>query len=282
MALTTAHSDGRPFFEWPDVILAITTIESGLAVGIDYTEDDTRAVALHEAGHAVTSHLFEDNVEGTRLSIRMRGGSLGHYMAREKEERFTRWRHEYVGDLVCTLGAMATEHEFYGENGSGVGGDLFAATYNASVMVGRAGMGAEPIVLDPTKYADDEERDAAVRKYQRRFERIGRTLMNRASVGGGMMGPDPIQSIIGAKGETAAIILGQAYITARCTIRANREAVAKIADVLVERKELHGDEVLQLLDAANLKAPVIDITDDSIWPTEFDILTEDKPKELKP
>ncbi len=277
MALTTAHSDGRAAFEWPDVIAAITTIESGLAVGIEYTDEDTRAVALHEAGHAVTSHLYEDNVEGTRLSIRMRADSLGHYMAREKEERFTRWRHEYVGDLICTLGAMATEHEFYGENGSGVGGDLWQATSSAARMVGMAGMAAEPVHLSHIEFDSDEEREKVTREYLKRYERLGRTLMNRASSGSPMSG-DAIASILGAKGSQAALILGQAYITARCTIRENREAVARIADVLVERKELHGDEVLELLDAANLKAPTIDITDESIWPTEIDLLTDTEPK----
>jgi ATP-dependent Zn protease len=279
MALTTAHSDGRPYFEWADVIAAVTTIESGLALGIEYTEEDTRAVALHEAGHAVTSHLFEHKYEGTRLSIRMRGGSLGHYMAREKEERFTQWRHEYIGRLICILGAMATEHEFYGENGSGVGGDLGQATYAVATMVGLAGMGAEPIDLSHLEFESEEERDAMVRRLQLRFERIGQTLMNRASMGSMMTG-DPIAAILGnpAKSRTAAIILGQAYVTARCTIRANREAVARVADTLVERKELHGDEVLELLDAANLKAPEIDISDDAIWPTEIDVRTIEEPK----
>ena len=35
-----------------------------------------------------------------------------------------RWRHEEVGKLVWTLGAMAAEHVFYGENSTGVGGDV--------------------------------------------------------------------------------------------------------------------------------------------------------------
>ena len=32
------------------------------------------------------------DVESTRLSIRMRGQSLGHHQALEKEERFSKWR----------------------------------------------------------------------------------------------------------------------------------------------------------------------------------------------
>ena len=47
---------------------------------------------------------------------------------------------------------------------------------------------------------------------------------------------------------------------------ANREAVAGIADVMVAKKELYGDEVVGLLDAADPEAPAIDILDDEAWP----------------
>src|SRR5207249_11035968 len=116
MALTYAHSDGRGEFDRKDIVEAMTTIESGTAVGVHYVDEETRAVAIHEAGHAVASHVYMQDVMSTRLSIRMRGGSLGHHQAIEKEERFSSWRHEEVGNLVWTLGAMAAEHVFYGEN----------------------------------------------------------------------------------------------------------------------------------------------------------------------
>ena len=83
----------------------------------------------------------------TRLSIRKRGDSLGHHQAIEKEERFGSWRHEEVGNLVWTLGAMAAEHVFYGENSTGVGGDVQSATWTAALMVGVSAMGPEPIDL---------------------------------------------------------------------------------------------------------------------------------------
>ena len=109
----------------------MTTIESGTAVGVNYIDEESRAVAIHEAGHAVASHVYMNDVLSTRLSIRMRGGSLGHHQAIQKEERFSSWRHEEVGNLVWTLGAMAAEHVFYGENSNGVGGDIQSATWIA-------------------------------------------------------------------------------------------------------------------------------------------------------
>jgi ATP-dependent Zn protease len=264
MALTYAHSDGRVEFGWPDIVEAMTTIESGTAQNITYIDQESRATAIHEAGHAVASHVYMHDVLSTRLSIRKRGGSLGHHQAIEKEERFTSWRHEEVANLVWTLGAMAAEHVFYGENSTGVGGDVSQATSKAAWMVGMCGMGPEPIHLNGS--LTDEEREAAEERYMKRFERIGLQIMNRAR--GAQEQGDAVASILrdGSKQRAAAQILGQAYLTALALIRHNREQTLRIADVLVERKELHGDEVVDVLDAEDLEAPVIDITDEALWP----------------
>ena len=119
MALTIAHYDGRERFGWRDIVDAMTTIESGTAIDIEYVAEETRAVAIHEAGHAVAAHVYMKGAESTRLSIRMRGGSLGHHQALEKEERFTASGTEEMGRLIWTLGAMAAERVFYGENSTG-------------------------------------------------------------------------------------------------------------------------------------------------------------------
>jgi ATP-dependent Zn protease len=267
MALTYAHADGRQAFEWRDIIEAMTTIESGTAISVKYVDEETRAVAIHEAGHAVASHVYMDDVLSTRLSIRMRGGSLGHHQAIEKEERFSAWRHEDAGRLVWTLGAMAAEHVFYGENSRGVGGDVGSATSLAALMVGMWGMGPEPIDLSHIEFDDDEQRREREQELAERFERIGNRIMNRAS-GGSVLQGNPLGAVLSDrdKRRAAAMILGQSYLTALCLVRHNREQVAQIADTLVERKEMHGDEVVEMLDAAKLQAPPIDITDDTIWP----------------
>ena len=155
MALTIAHHDGRDQFAWEDLVEAMTTIESGTAIGIEYIASETRAVAIHEAGHAAAGHVFMKGAESTRLSIRMRGGSLGHHQALEKEERFSRFLSDEMARLVWTLGAMAAERVFYGENSNGVGGDVQSATAQAAWMVGASAMGPEPFVVTPL---DDETR----------------------------------------------------------------------------------------------------------------------------
>jgi hypothetical protein len=91
--------------------------------------------------------------------------------------------------------------------------------------------------------------------------------MNR-SMSDGFMAPDPIASVLSDPGKRTAAsqLLGQAYLTARCLMELNKDKVEAVADTLVERRELYGDEVTSLLDRQRLAKPEIEYTDESIWP----------------
>jgi len=264
MALTIAHHDGRPAFDFEDLFEAMTTVESGTAINVEYVPDETRAVAIHEAGHAVASHVYMKDVESTRLSIRMRGQSLGHHQALEKEERFSKWRSEQMAALVWTLGAMAAERVFYDENSTGVGGDVQSATARAAFMVGASAMGPEYVELNGG--SDDDATSEARAKIMKRFEEIGIQIMNRTN--GGPFAHDATSSALNDhdKRKAAAQILGQAYVKAYNLVRQNKDAVSKIADVVVARREIYGDELLDLLRNANLTEPTIDYTEEAVWP----------------
>jgi ATP-dependent Zn protease len=266
MALTNAHHEGQLAFTWDHLVDAMTGIESGTAIGIRYVEHETRAVAIHEAGHATAAHVYRPGLESSRLSIKMRGGSLGHHQAFQKEERFSEWHSEAMGDLVHVLGAMAAEHVFYGETSSGVGGDLQYATARAASMVGAAGMGPQWVELNGAKFADENEEQTRAR-VMKRFEEIGTQLMNRTR-GSADFGGDPIASVLQShqKQALAAQILGQAFATASNFIIANKGSVEKIADAVIERQELYGDELVRLLDQQNLQRPEIDWTKEESWP----------------
>jgi cell division protease FtsH len=264
MALTIAHSEGRREFGWGDIVEAMTTVEAGTAQNIEYIPEETRAVALHEAGHAAAGHAFMgDDILSTRLSIRKRGGSLGHYQGMEKDERFSHFRSRVMGGLIMTLGAMAAEHVFYGENSQGVSGDVQSATATAAAMVGVWAMGPDPVYINGGLEVDEDAEEVL-----RRLERIGASIMNRASGAMPMM-PDPINSVLADRDKrtSAAQILGQAYVSAYALMATNRDAVERIADILIERKEMHGDEVVEMLSRVGLKRPEIDLMDDRTWPT---------------
>jgi ATP-dependent Zn protease len=270
LALTYAHHEGIPAFKWEHLVEAMTTLESGTAIGVDYVKSEQRAVAIHEAGHAVAGHVYMKGRESTRLSIRMRGGALGHHQAMDKEERFSRFRSEEIGLLVWGLGAMAAERVFYGENSNGVGGDVFTVTAAAAFMVGASGMGPERVELDgpghrnghPRRLTADEQRDAIMA----RFEEIGLQIMNRTGSGG--MDSSPIGAVLGDrdKRRMVAQIIGQAYVKAYHLVLHNKAEVERIAETVIVKKEIYGNELVKLLDNARLELPIVDLTDEKTWP----------------
>jgi ATP-dependent Zn protease len=265
MALTHAHHELREAFGWEHIVEAMTTVESGTAVGVEYIPEETRAVAIHEAGHAACGHVFRKGAESTRLSIRMRGGSLGHHQALEKEERFSSWRSEELGHLVWALGAMAAERAFYGENSTGVGGDVQSATARAAWMVGACAMPPERIELN-ARFADESEEETRER-IASRLQEIGLQIMNSTG-GGDAFHHDPISSVLRDRDQRRMVAqhLGGAYIKAYNLVHSNKEAIEKIADTLAERREIFGNELLQILDDANLQMPEIDLAQEAAWP----------------
>jgi ATP-dependent Zn protease len=208
--------------------------------------------------------------ESTRLSIRMRGGSLGHHQALDKEERFSRFRSEEIGLIIWGLGAMAAERVFYGETSNGVGGDLFTVTAAAANMVGSSGMGPETVELNglarhngrPRKHLTSDEQRVEI---MRRFEAIGVHIMNRSAGG---MEHGPIGPVVGDrdKRRMVAQIIGQAYMKAHHLILYNKDQVEHIANVVAEKKEIYGDELVTLLNGANFQIPEVDLTDEKVWP----------------
>jgi ATP-dependent Zn protease len=160
---------------------------------------------------------------------------------------------------------MAAERVFYGENSNGVGGDVLSVTAQAAHMVGASAMGPQPFEVKPR---EGETEDEARERVLARFEKIGLQIVNRTS-GGGPFGENPIASVLGDRDKRAIVgqLVGQAYVAAHNLVLANRDAVEHIADVLAARRELFGDELLELLDSSKLVIPDVDLSEESSWPT---------------
>lgn len=245
LALMYAFEEGRQFFTWRDLREAMGNVEAGLAEPVEYSERDKIAIARHELGHAVAARFYEPEKSSARLSIRMRAGSLGHHRNIEKEEQFSHFRSHYAGDLRHTLGAIASERVFYGENSSGVSMDLIQATSLACHMVGVWGMG--PDTLDPV--------------LSRKAANIGEALISRfeeASSGGGLIGGGggvAAAVLRGLSRRVVAQVMGAAYIDDWRLMHVNQEAIDQAAEALIAQGELVGDEVTALLDSVALRMP---------------------------
>ena len=125
-------------------------------------------------------------------------------------------------------------------------------------------MGPQPFEVTPR---DGETVEEARERILSRFEKIGNQIMNRTG-GGGPFSENPIASVLGDRDKRPIVaqFIGQAYVAAHNLVVANKEAVGHIADVLQARRELFGDELLELLDGAKLAIPEVDLSDESAWP----------------
>jgi len=138
-------------------------------------------------------------------------------------------------------------------------------TAQAAYMVGASAMGPQPFEITPR---EDETEEEARERILKRFEKIGVQIISRTG-GGGPFGENPVAAVLGDRDKRAIAsqIVGQAYVAAHNVILANRDAVEKIADVLADRRELFGDELLSLLESAQLTIPEVDLSEESAWPT---------------
>jgi ATP-dependent Zn protease len=219
-ALVWCLRDGRDAMEWGDVQQAKLTEEIGLAQPVEYTDEDKLTIATHESGHAVVAHLVGSGRKLEVLSIVKRADSLGLLAHSDTEERFTRTRTELVAAIQINFGGMTAEELFFGESGTGPSGDLATATTLAAQMVGSFGMAG--------------------------------TLLSFEAVGGGPLHQGIVARVLADDEARRAVerILERAKSDVRDLLDANRHLVVALRDQLLEREELVGDEILDVLRTA--------------------------------
>ena len=83
-----------------------------------------------------------------------------------------------------------------------------------------------------------------------------------------MLDDNPYAETLGDrdKRKLVAGLLGQASWSPGTRSARNQEGTRHVAERLISKRELYGDDVTQLLDAARLRKPEIDVTDEATWP----------------
>ena len=70
----------------------------------------------------------------------------------------------------------------------------------------------------------------------------------------------------------------EARVVAHNLATTNRDALDKIADVLMARKEIFGDELVDLLNSVGIRIPELDYSDEAIWPAPFFAISSQRPQ----
>ena len=262
LSLLYAFEEGRDGFDWKDIREAMGNVEMGLALPVSYNERDLVAVARHEVGHAVASHFFKTEHSHVRLSIRRRATKFGevggYHKSTGQEDEWLEFRSQLAADVRHYLGSIACEHVFYGENTSGVFGDLQSATGIACRMVGLIGMG--PDKLNP--------------EMSRKAIQIGQQLVSIASIPGGAFEQGTwagavLSNPYGRK--VVAQLLGSAYIDDWRLMYVNKQGIDLAVEALIAQGgDLMGNEITGLLDSVGLRTP----TPADPYPEEFPEMPE--------
>ena len=173
MALTYAHSEGRRALRLARHRRGDDDGRVGHRGRRRVRPEETRAVAIHEAGHAAASHVYMKDV-ALDAPVDPHARRLARATTRRSRRRSAspRGAPRSSASWSGRSGAMAAEHVFYGENSTGVGGDVHERHRAGGLMVGSCGMAPERD-RPRGRFADREDEDAEREKIMERFERIG-------------------------------------------------------------------------------------------------------------
>ena len=218
-ALVEALGRGARAMSLNDVHAARLVADVGLGDPIAYTEREARLIATHEAGHAVVAHIVAPHRRLEVLTIVKRKDALGLLAHNDTEDIYTRGRSELLALIQIAFGGMVSEEIFFGEVSTGPSSDLTYATTVAAQMVGATGM--------------------------------VRSLINVAAVQGGS-DTNLVGRVIADADSRQALeeLLVEQRDVARRVLLEHRDLVEALRDALLERRELVGNEILDVIYAA--------------------------------
>jgi cell division protease FtsH len=216
-ALIFALVAGRDKLNFDDLWTAKVTEEIGLKEATKTSARDRQMTAFHEAGHAVLAYILELDDQIQVASIIKRRDTLGVVYRTPLEERHTELREDMRRDIVVALGGLAAEEIWFGETTTGPSSDLRHATQQAAYMLGLLGMGEDLIsygVLPQSGFNDG-----------------------------------PLGAILGNPEARKAIsaLLSECKQQAVELLRANEPAVRVLSERLLEKDEVQGEELEELM-----------------------------------
>ena len=184
--------------------------------------------AYHEGGHALVAASVKDADPVQKVSIVSRGFAGGYTMKLPIEEQHLKTRSQFLADLAMMMGGFAAENLIFGDVSTGASNDLKEASELARRLVTRYGMSE----LGPMTFGKSEE-----------LMFLGREMSER----------NYSEKVASEIDEQIHSFLMHAYDTAQRILKANKLALKKIADTLVQKETLEHEEFYALLKPFKIK-----------------------------
>jgi cell division protease FtsH len=199
---------------------------------IAITRSERRLVAYHEGGHAVVAAILPNTDPIHKVTIVPRGQAMGVTQQVPEREKYIYPKDYMLNRLAVMMGGRAAEAVVEGIVTSGAADDLKQATNLARRMVLEWGMG----------------------------ESLGEMAMSESHDNGTGYGllqrPEYSEETARQVDEEIKKILKEAYDRAVAVLREHRDGLDRLAKDLLEKEEVAGKEVLELLGVHKMPEPV--------------------------
>ncbi|HKZ29260.1 MAG TPA: ATP-dependent zinc metalloprotease FtsH [Acidimicrobiia bacterium] len=184
------------------------------------SEEEKLVIAYHETGHALVGWALPMADPIHKVTIIPRGRSLGHTQALPTEDKYLMRRSELVDQLAMLLGGRTAEELIFVDPTTGAANDIEKATAIARKMVMEYGMSDR---LGPMQYGHANGEVFLGRDYGRQQDYS-----------------DEVASFIDAEVRK---LISQAHEEARQILSTHRDALDRMATVLMERETIDAAEV---------------------------------------
>eukprot|EP00457_Paulinella_chromatophora_P003745 gb/GEZN01003753.1/.p1 GENE.gb/GEZN01003753.1/~~gb/GEZN01003753.1/.p1 ORF type:complete len:657 (+),score=17.83 gb/GEZN01003753.1/:100-2070(+) len=188
-------------------------------------DDEKRIVAYHEVGHAIVGHLMPGGSKVAKISIIPRGmNALGYTLQLPTAEKFLNSKEDLEGQIATLLGGRSAEEIVFGAITTGAANDLQRATSIAEQMIGTYGMSE---TLGPLAYD---------KQGGNRF--LGTNQNSRREVS---------DATAQAIDKEVRNLVDRAHAKARGILNTNRHLLESIAQQILEKEVIEGDDLKNLL-----------------------------------
>ena len=218
------------------------------------TDEEKKNTAYHEAGHALVAAMVPHADPIHKVTIIPRGAALGVTMQLPLDDKHTYTKDFLEGRLAILMGGRIAEQMFLDHMTTGAGNDIEQATGMARQMVCEWGMSS----LGPLTFGKKEEQIFLGREIAQHRDYSEATAIR-------------IDAEVGNLVETA-------YDQAKKIITDHSDVLVRMAEALLEREVLDGDDVRALVEGREL--PEVSTPEEEVEPapTPQQVLRPDTPK----
>ncbi|HPP86833.1 MAG TPA: AAA family ATPase, partial [bacterium] len=193
-------------------------------------EKEKKNTAYHEAGHALVAEMIPGTDPLHKITIIPRGRALGATVHLPEEEKYSYPKEYWLSKIAILMGGRAAENIVFSAPTTGASNDIERATEIARKMVCEWGMSEK---IGPVQFGKREEHPF-----------LGRELAYHKD--------HSEHTGIELDGEIKRIVTEQ-YELAHTILTKNRAILDKIAELLLEKETIDGEEVRAVIRGEDVK-----------------------------